>query len=254
MPSFGPGYGLLRSRAYLSAERYCGRFTTGYACVGENVRQRYIASGVAPGDRFFIVRTPIELAPFLSTRDARPEDKARYRAQLGLPLGPALAVSIGALEPRKRHALLLRCLAPLLRSGALHLAIAGIGPEERRLRDTADELGVGDHVQFAGYLTQPDRLLAAADVVVHASRAEGVCRVFVEAAASGTPVVSTDVEGALEVPGVTVVSRDGTGLGAAVQRVLGRTCAVDVSELLPWTSSAVEQQFDSFQKRVAVHE
>lgn len=251
MPSFGPGYRRLSSRAFLAAERYCGRFTDQYVCVGDDVLQRYVDSRVAPRERFFTVRTPIETDRFIAVRSLAPAERDHYRGILGLPHGVAVAATIGSLERRKRHELVIRELAPLLRAGSLHLAVAGSGPEELSLRKLSARLGVADAVHLLGHVERLEDLLAVAGVVVHASCVEGVCRVFVEAAAAGVPVVSTDVEGAREVPGVTIVVRDGSGMTEAVERTLERPAEpVDPDSLSEWKSSAVSARFDQFQERL----
>jgi glycosyltransferase involved in cell wall biosynthesis len=253
IPSFGPGFGALPSRAFLAAERHCGRFTDQYVCVGNDVLRRYVESGVAPSDRFFTVRTPIAIDQFTAVRSLTAAERERCRESLGVPLGIPVAAAIGSLERRKRHELAIRELAPLLRQGRLHLVIAGSGTEERRLSELAAELGVEDSVQLLGHVESPEQLLAVAGVLVHTARVEGVCRVFVEAAAAGVPVVSTDVEGAREVLGVTVVARDGSGMAEAVGRVLDAPpTPVDPDALSEWKPSSVSAQFDRFQERLGI--
>ena len=61
--------------------------------------------------------------------------------------------------------------------------------------------GLTDYFQFTG-LVPPERipeLIAAMDIVVHASLREGLARVLPQALISGKPVVSYDVDGAREV-------------------------------------------------------
>ena len=75
------------------------------------------------------------------------------------------------------------------------LVIAGRGPDERRVRQLADRLGVAGRVRFAGWVSGAEkaRLLAASRLVVVPSRAETFGIVAVEALAAGTPVVAFDI-------------------------------------------------------------
>jgi len=66
--------------------------------------------------------------------------------------------------------------------------------------------------------------MAAMDVVVLASYAEGIPRVLMEAAAMGRPAVGTDVRGTREVitdgeTGYLVPSRDASALAEAISRL-----------------------------------
>ena len=77
------------------------------------------------------------------------------------------------------------------------LVLVGIGPEEARLRELAQRLGVGERIIWAGEV--PDQALpnyyAAADVFVLPShlRAEAFGIVQLEALAAGIPIVSTEL-------------------------------------------------------------
>ncbi len=98
--------------------------------------------------------------------------------------------------------------------------------------------GLAEHFQFTG-LVPPERipeLIAAMDIVVHASLREGLARVLPQALIAGKPVVSYDVDGAREVvlPGETgyllppgVRRRDGPGALGVGRRPGAATSAGD---------------------------
>ncbi len=69
------------------------------------------------------------------------------------------------------------------------------------MRQQIAAAGLTDYFQFTG-LVPPERipeLIAAMDIVVHASLREGLARVLPQALISGKPAVSYDVDGAREV-------------------------------------------------------
>jgi glycosyltransferase involved in cell wall biosynthesis len=79
-------------------------------------------------------------------------------------------------------------------------------------------------VRFLGHRDDPERLYAAFDIYVLASHREGFPRSAMEAAASGLPIVATDVRGCREVvddgrTGVLIPARDPTALEAAINRL-----------------------------------
>ena len=84
---------------------------------------------------------------------------------------------------------------PLMSS--VRFQILGIGPEEQRLKDLAQELGVADRVEFLGFVENaqiPD-YLHHADIFIRPSRSEGMGISFIEAMAAGIPVIATQEGG-----------------------------------------------------------
>lgn len=145
--------------------------------------------------------------------------------------GPVLnLLSVGAVVPRKNHALLLRALARLrhlpwrlILVGNVTRAPTHVG----RLRGMIGACGLGARVSLRGEL--PDEQLAplwaSADLYVSASRHEGYGMALAEAFAWGVPVVSTQAGAAAAWVGRrgARLARDGSVLPlyAALREVLG---------------------------------
>jgi glycosyltransferase involved in cell wall biosynthesis len=148
------------------------------------------------------------------------------RQLFNLPLGPVLLGSIGRLHPNKCLDAAIRLLAG---EPQWHLALAGQGPDERRLRLLADELHASDRVHFVGEIS-PDRVgefLAGLDVFVFPSQAETFGLAAVEAANSGVPTVVRDMPVLREVlsyegkpAALFVDASDNEKLFAAVSQIL----------------------------------
>lgn len=118
--------------------------------------------------------------------------KKEARALFGLPADAPLIGSVARLHPLKR---LDAAIAVLTRRPGIHLAIAGQGPDEQRLRSVAAERGVADRVHFTGDMV-PSRVgqfLAGLDVFVFPTVAETFGLAAVEAARAGVPVVANDI-------------------------------------------------------------
>ena len=107
-------------------------------------------------------------------------------------------LSVGRLQRRKGHAHALRAVAKLSkRFPRLRYWIAGTGGEEESLRSLCTELGLDHVVQFLGYVPDEDLpdLYRSCDLFILANRRmsnddmEGFGIVFLEAAASGLPVI-----------------------------------------------------------------
>jgi len=130
-------------------------------------------------------------------------DTGRLRAKWGIGDDP-LVLTVARLIPHKGQDVVLRALAALKPEfPSLHYAIVGTGSDEARLRTLAEDLGVRDSVIFAGVLSDDEVAEAYATSTVYAglSRtdksidAEGFGISFLEASASGIPIVAGDSGG-----------------------------------------------------------
>ena len=125
--------------------------------------------------------------------------KSRSREQVDHPWlnddRSLLIVSVGSLTRRKNHHILLEAVASLRSATDARLLILGEGPERSVLESTVDRLRLSDAVCMPGFVSNPAPYLAAADVFVLASRAEGWPLAVTEAMAVGCPVVATRVGG-----------------------------------------------------------
>ena len=75
--------------------------------------------------------------------------------------------------------------------------IVGDGPEESKLKRLVDKLNISDKVVFNGQVEYRDlaKYYSQADIFVRASLSEGQGIAFLEAMASGVPVIGTPVGG-----------------------------------------------------------
>ena len=112
--------------------------------------------------------------------------------------GPIELLTVGRVDAEKNPELVARLLAELerRRPGRYRLRWVGTGPLMDEVRRRVNELGVGDRLELVGFVPFGPELLdlyRSAHAFVHVSLTEGVPQVLVEALASGTPVVATDV-------------------------------------------------------------
>jgi glycosyltransferase involved in cell wall biosynthesis len=120
----------------------------------------------------------------------RPSLEIAARADYGFTDEQVLLVTVGRLVARKAVDQLIYILKDTGKPDA-HLVIIGSGPQEQALREKAGELGLTERVHFLGQTDERDkfRLLKMSDIFVSASQHEGFGLVFLEAMASGLPIV-----------------------------------------------------------------
>ncbi len=151
---------------------------------------------------------------------------AAWRCTLGIPAGAPLLLNVGSLTPQKDHAGLLEAMARLRAAWpSARLLILGEGFLRPALEAQRQRLGLQDVVLMPGFATDVRAAMAAADLLVLSSDNEGMARVLCEAAASGLPVVATDVSGTRYAVrhgenGLVVAPRDPPSLAAAADELL----------------------------------
>lgn len=114
--------------------------------------------------------------------------------------------------PLKNRSRAVEVLAALrARSVPARLRIVGRqeDTETAELTALAERLGVADHVEFTGEVREIPRLLAGCSLLLVTSLHEGLPTVVLEALAVGTPVLSADLPGVIEIarhlPGVSTL-------------------------------------------------
>jgi glycosyltransferase involved in cell wall biosynthesis len=176
-----------------------------------------------------------------------PAQQDRRRA-LGITAGNVL-VNVKRLHPLAGQRYLLEAMAEIVGEYPdTHLVICGTGALLPELRALARSTGVERHVTFAGLVDNAlvARYCAAADLFVLPSLLEALPTVAVEALACGTPVISSDNPGGVELHGVfgddvAVVPRERPdALAAAIRDALRQK-----RRTRPSTRAIVEQRFRS---------
>ncbi|MEY2498252.1 MAG: L-malate glycosyltransferase [Verrucomicrobiota bacterium] len=119
-------------------------------------------------------------------------DRLALRRSLKLSDGP-IVLCVGRLDAQKDQATLIRALALLPRTDA-QLVLVGDGPDREILAALAAELAPA-RVLFTGYQADPIPWLAAADIFVLPSIAEGLPGALIEAMAAELPSIATDIPG-----------------------------------------------------------
>ncbi|MFT6926251.1 MAG: glycosyltransferase involved in cell wall biosynthesis [Psychromonas sp.] len=137
-----------------------------------------------------VIRNGIDSEYFL------PGDKLLARAQLKLPAKVQIIGCSGRMEEVKGQALLLHALHKLPLTA--HLALAGSGSTEKKLRQLTEQLGLQERVHFLGHIDTMPTFYQALDVFCLPSLAEGLPLSPLEAQACNIVTLVTDVGGSKE--------------------------------------------------------
>jgi glycosyltransferase involved in cell wall biosynthesis len=193
----------------------------GYArvvAVSEDVRQRLLKSGVE-ANKVSIIRNGIDLRPFDRV-------SAAVKDALGWSACPLIGL-VGRLSVEKGVDIFLQAAARVsAHCPDTRFVVAGDGPDRTELDALIDKLNIRDHVRMLGRYDDMPALYASLDIMVSASRREGLPIVLLEGMASRLPLVATAVD---QVPtviqngrtGVLVPAEDPELLAAAIIELLG---------------------------------
>ena len=186
-------------RLYGAVDRQILRRFDGVVAVSDQVRLRLLDAGV-PADRIRLIRNGIDLRPFADV----PTNRAG-RHSMGSPLTIGL---VGRLSREKGIDVFIGAAAEVARrQPGTQFVVAGDGPDRVMLEEQIAQLGLQENVRLPGRTNDMKAFYSSIDVLVSASREEGLPIALLEGMASGLPVVATPV-GAVP----QVIPDDRTGL------------------------------------------
>ena len=155
-----------------------------------------------------------------------PAARAKVRSELGIPHDAPLLLYVGRMKREKGIADLLEAFGRLRACfPALHLLL--VGPDEDRMfKGSVPAV----QVHLLGYTKQPERYMAAADLLCLPSYREGFGSVIIEAAACGVPAVASRIYGLTDAivegeTGLLHAPGDRTALHDALVRMLSQVDA-----------------------------
>jgi glycosyltransferase involved in cell wall biosynthesis len=158
-------------------------------CVSQAVQDEIVSLGI-PVTRTVVIPIGVDPARFALAPSAR----ERVRDALGIGRDTFLVTCVSHLRAGKGLEVLVTAMASAV---AAHpeavLAVAGDGELREALESQAKTAGLGESVRFLGMRDDVPEILAASDLFVSPSFAEGGGLVVIEAMAAGIPVISTPV-------------------------------------------------------------
>jgi glycosyltransferase involved in cell wall biosynthesis len=211
------GSGRLGELAYRITDFLCD-ITTQVSRAGV---ERYVRIGVVPRHKIRYIPNGVDTFRFKPDPDIR----AHVRTMLGVK-DAFMWLAVGRFQPQKDYPNLLQAFAQLVsQEREALLVIAGDGPLRPLMETLALDLGLKEQVKFLGLRRDVPDLMKAADAYVMSSAWEGMPMVLLEAAATGLPIVATNVGGNSEVvmdgqTGFLVPPKDPRALAEAMLRLM----------------------------------
>jgi glycosyltransferase involved in cell wall biosynthesis len=180
-------------------------------------------------------------------------DKEGVRNELGLPNNSRIVLYVGRYAAYKAIDTILWALEEVLEEqkicilyiGSPDASVAGTNQMLNQMEERIRRFDLSDKVRFLGQREDIPRMMASADVLVHATRTEAFGRTLAEALAVGLQVVASDVEAIPEVlkntDSILIEPDNPKALRDAVLKTLSRTSTV--SEIAKKKGLARAQKF-----------
>jgi glycosyltransferase involved in cell wall biosynthesis len=190
-------FGPVPAEVFRRVERRLARDTTRLVAVSPEVRDDLVRLGVAPKEKFSVIRLGIELDDRTHAGEAA---RTQFRRLFGVPDDRFVVGWIGRMTAVKRVPDVLEAFRRLLDRGVeATLCLVGEGPDREETERLARRLGIMRSCLFVGYQRDVAPYYALFDTFLLASANEGTPVVAIEALAAGVPVVATGVGGVADV-------------------------------------------------------
>ncbi|HOM57570.1 MAG TPA: glycosyltransferase family 4 protein, partial [Candidatus Latescibacteria bacterium] len=166
------------------------RYADKLIAVGERVRTAILNEGWMEPERVVLHKNAIDLTGFKPKRHRLSSE------------GTYVVGTVGRMEEQKAQEMFLEAVARVrIEYPNVKAVIAGDGRRRRHLEEVRSRLGLDTVVTFLGSVPRKDipGVLNTFDVFVLSSNWEGLPIALIEAAASGLPIVATDVGGVHEI-------------------------------------------------------
>jgi glycosyltransferase involved in cell wall biosynthesis len=186
---------------FRTLERWLASVTTRLIAVSPEVRDDLVRLGVAPREKFTVIRLGIELDERVGADE---EARRETRRRMGIAPDAFVVGWVGRMTAVKRtDDVLLAFKGVLDRDVDAWLCLIGDGPDRPRLERRAHDLGIVRRCLFVGYQDDVAPYYEAIDALLLPSVNEGTPVSVIEALAAERPAVAT------RVGGVPDVVRDG---------------------------------------------
>jgi glycosyltransferase involved in cell wall biosynthesis len=193
--------------------------------VADAMIEQSVTARIALRERFTTIRSGLETDRFAPSAEVR----ARHRQEWAVGERDIVVGTVARLFQNKGYEEILAAMPEAVRrEPRLRFVWVGDGANREDYERRLESLGLRDRVRLLGLLRPEEvaSILTGLDMLVHASRWEGLPRAIVQGLLTEVPAISFDNDGAPEVvrtgeTGILVALGDVAGLADAVVRMAG---------------------------------
>lgn len=187
-------------KIYIIFEKWMAKYTDCIISVGHDLKNRYLQEGIGRKTQYKIVRSGMNLDRFYNVKNKSEKDIAGIKLSFGFGEKDIIVGMAASLEPRKGHKYAIDVAQRIItQNNNVKFVFAGDGYLKEQIKEDIKKGGLEVNIKLSGFLDNVEDFFAMCDTVILTSLWEGLPQVLVQAAASGRPMVSFDVEGVREV-------------------------------------------------------
>ncbi len=169
--------------------------------VSDEIRGKILKTGVS-SSKVIKIKNGINIKKYSTTNK-----RTGIRAEFNIDEDKIVVGSLGRLDDNKGITNLLKAARLLIDEFEnIIFLLVGDGPARDKLCNEVDELGIKDHVVFAGFRDDIPSVLSAIDIFALPSLKEGLPMVLLETMAAKKPLVATRVG---DIPGIVKHNESG---------------------------------------------
>lgn len=192
---FFKGAPLLNWAVYYPIEKTLARFTDALVTINKEDFER--ANKKFATHVHYISGVGIDLERFKPVSKAK---KNSLRKECGYKPNDFILIYIAELNANKNQTFLINQIKELQSSvPSIKLLFCGTGHLADKYKKMVSDVGLEDRIEFLGYRTDVETLLALSDVAVSSSKREGLGISLIEAMAVGLPLVASRNRGHIDV-------------------------------------------------------
>lgn len=207
---------------YFYIEKFAALFCDRIIAVSESQRQDILKRRLVKSNKVITIENGVDIYKFGNNGFDIPKKKL----ELELDNDSIILGTVGVLNESKGHCYLIEAVSEIIKEGFdVRLIIVGEGILRKDLETLSDKLGMDSRIKLLGFREDIPELLSVMDIFVFPSLWEGMSLALLEAMASGLPVISTEVHGAVDLienhkRGILVRKKDVLGLVAAIKYLI----------------------------------
>ena len=183
--------GNMLSRIKRLANYFLGAFHKNIIAVSNEVKRTHTDHCKFFKNKYVTIYNGIEESEF-----DKSSNYEKFRQEFGFEKDSIVIGKIGSMYPQKAHEVLFEAAKLVLNAvPEARFLLVGDGPRRSELQAMVSNIGLENEITFTGLRSDVPDLLHFIDIFVLSSAWEGFPMTILEAMASGTPVVVTDVGG-----------------------------------------------------------
>lgn len=220
---------------YWPLEYLLSKRTDIYIFVGKGLLRQYDSLGLRAKSGSVFAPSNFEVEKFEVESLRKNENREWILEQINVQHDENLKIiiSVGMLERRKRHLLLLKRISAILNQDLI-LILIGNGKEEERLKRFVSRESLERYVFFLPHTPYVAKYIAGANLVAHASVLEGLSQVLLQSRICKTQAIATKNVGTEELSDLYVIPTNGNQMSEKVLEVLNNYDNSFKFDYAPW--------------------